>query len=92
MSPDALSVGIMCSCLGRGAAFHYKHWNVESDAFRAQFPATPLFGFFGDGEIGMDTCPPPGKLDPNRQPDDPQLQHYYSSAFMIIGVRPQTSN
>lgn len=28
--------------------------NVEADAFRMFFPNVPLFGFFGNGEIGCD--------------------------------------
>ncbi|MEE6510524.1 hypothetical protein FKM82_030394 [Ascaphus truei] len=51
--PERNSVGLMFACVGRGGQ-HYKKSNVEADAFRKHFPAVPLLGFFGNGEIGCD--------------------------------------
>ncbi|KAM9312459.1 F-box only protein 22 [Gastrophryne carolinensis] len=47
------TVGLMFACIGRGEE-HYKKQNVESSSFRKHFPNVPLFGFFGNGEIGCD--------------------------------------
>ncbi|XP_006767265.1 PREDICTED: F-box only protein 22 [Myotis davidii] len=48
------TVGFMFACVGRGAQFYRAQGNVEADAFRKAFPGVPLFGFFGNGEIGCD--------------------------------------
>ncbi|XP_794413.2 F-box only protein 22 [Strongylocentrotus purpuratus] len=45
------SLGFMFACAGRGQHF-YEEDNVESEEFHKLFPDTPLFGFFGGGEIG----------------------------------------
>lgn len=50
------SFGFMFACTGRGRD-HYGEPNVEADAFQASFPQTPLFGFFGSGEIGLNFTP-----------------------------------
>ncbi len=53
----------MFACIGRGHHLHEKY-NVESNLFNRHFPSVPLFGFFGNGEIGYDYLPEyskPGK-------------------------------
>ena len=55
--PETNSVAFMFTCLGRGQHFHGGKENVESGVFRKLFPNTPLFGFFGNGEIGYDYLP-----------------------------------
>lgn len=51
------SIGFMFSCIGRGQ-YHYRgRRNVEASVFQRLFPNTPLFGFFGNGEIGFDYLP-----------------------------------
>ncbi|XP_051898522.1 F-box only protein 22 [Pristis pectinata] len=52
--PEHNTVGFMFACIGRGRNYYSKMENVEADAFRKQFPSIPLFGFFGNGEIGCD--------------------------------------
>ncbi|XP_032870929.1 F-box only protein 22 [Amblyraja radiata] len=52
--PEHNTVGFMCACIGRGQNYYSMMENVEADAFRKQFPNIPLFGFFGNGEIGCD--------------------------------------
>ncbi|XP_072881623.1 F-box only protein 22 [Hemitrygon akajei] len=52
--PEHNTVGFMFACIGRGQNYYCKMENVEADAFRKQFPSIPLFGFFGNGEIGCD--------------------------------------
>ena len=55
--PHRHSLAFMFACIGRGQHFHEGVANVESGLFRKLFPNTPLFGFFGNGEIGFDYLP-----------------------------------
>lgn len=52
--PEQNTVGFMFACVGRGFQYYRAKGNVEADAFRKLFPTVPLFGFFGNGEIGCD--------------------------------------
>nr|XP_019606767.1 PREDICTED: F-box only protein 22 isoform X1 [Rhinolophus sinicus] len=52
--PEQNTIGFMFACIGRGFQYYRAKGNVEADAFRKLFPAVPLFGFFGNGEIGCD--------------------------------------
>lgn len=52
--PEHNTVGFMFACVGRGFQYYRAKGNVEADAFRKLFPEVPLFGFFGNGEIGCD--------------------------------------
>ncbi|XP_064421898.1 F-box only protein 22 isoform X1 [Latimeria chalumnae] len=52
--PESNTIGFMCACVGRGSSYYDDINNVEADAFRKVFPSIPLFGFFGNGEIGCD--------------------------------------
>ncbi|XP_011381082.1 F-box only protein 22 [Pteropus vampyrus] len=52
--PEQNTVGFMFACVGRGFQYYRAKANVEADAFRKLFPSVPLFGFFGNGEIGCD--------------------------------------
>ena len=54
--PEQNAVGFMFACVGRGSDFYGKH-NVEADAFHKLFPTVPLFGLFGNGEIGYEYLP-----------------------------------
>ena len=51
------SIGFMYACVGRGIHMYDGLHNVESKVFRKYFPNTPLFGFFGNGEIGCNYPP-----------------------------------
>ena len=55
--PEKNSIGFMFACIGRGQHFHEGVANLESGIFQKVFPNTPLFGFFGNGEIGYDYLP-----------------------------------
>lgn len=62
--PEEHSMAFMFSCCGRGYAWYRRrgnpctdYHNVETKAFRQAFPNTPVFGFFGGGEIGMTHLP-----------------------------------
>ncbi|XP_061250701.1 F-box only protein 22 [Bos javanicus] len=52
--PEQNTIGFMFACVGRGSQYYKAKKNVEADAFRKFFPSVPLFGFFGNGEIGCD--------------------------------------
>ncbi|KAM5292940.1 F-box only protein 22 [Ctenodactylus gundi] len=52
--PEQNTIGFMFACVGRGFHYYRAKGNVEADAFRKFFPSVPLFGFFGNGEIGCD--------------------------------------
>ncbi|XP_020764348.1 F-box only protein 22 [Odocoileus virginianus] len=52
--PERNTIGFMFACVGRGSQYYRAKKNVEADAFRKFFPSVPLFGFFGNGEIGCD--------------------------------------
>ncbi|KAB1257419.1 F-box only protein 22 [Camelus dromedarius] len=52
--PERNTLGFMFACVGRGSQYYRAKGNVEADAFRKFFPSVPLFGFFGNGEIGCD--------------------------------------
>ncbi|XP_032123210.1 F-box only protein 22 isoform X2 [Sapajus apella] len=52
--PEQNTIGFMFACVGRGFQYYRAKGNVEADAFRKYFPSVPLFGFFGNGEIGCD--------------------------------------
>ena len=51
------SFGLMYACVGRGIHVYDGAHNVESKVFKKYFPRTPLFGFFGNGEIGSSYPP-----------------------------------
>nr|XP_045612307.1 uncharacterized protein LOC123766892 [Procambarus clarkii] len=62
--PEDQSVAFMFSCCGRGYSWYrrrgnpwFDYHNVETKAFRQFFPNTPIFGFFGGGEIGLNHFP-----------------------------------
>ncbi|XP_029430727.1 F-box only protein 22 isoform X2 [Rhinatrema bivittatum] len=52
--PEHHTIGFMFACVGRGQLYYKSKMNVEANAFRKHFPTVPLFGFFGNGEIGCD--------------------------------------
>lgn len=82
----------MFACVGRGKYFHEGVENVESKLFRKVFPNTPLFGFFGNGEIGYDYLPnyQSENLDSHYRPDcseslrENEMFHGYSSIFVVL--------
>ena len=65
--PLKKSVAFMFACIGRGRHFYKGKENVESSEFRKLFPTTPLFGFFGNGEIGFEHVPDHAAERPRRE-------------------------
>ncbi|CAN9506709.1 unnamed protein product [Ophioblennius macclurei] len=79
--PEKNTLGFMFACVGRGLNF-YNQPNVEADAFRKVFPNTPLFGLFGNGEIGCDRII---KDDYTLcDTDTDRLQHEYTTVMTLV--------
>ncbi|XP_053320536.1 F-box only protein 22 [Spea bombifrons] len=81
--PEDNSVGFMFACVARGVQYYGEN-NVEANLFRKHFPNVPLFGFFGNGEIGCDRVVS-GKFtlrECNCEKDD--LLHGYTTVITII--------
>jgi len=87
------SIGFMFACVARGTHVHGRS-GVESTLFRKHFPATHLIGFFGNGEIGFNSSPPPATTGASAAQDENLAQthkksratylHSYSTAFTVI--------
>ena len=95
------TVAFMLACVGRGHHLHNAS-NVEADIFKKHFPRVPLFGLFGNGEIGYDYLPDytaPGKdstytvMTESYDADDdmriwdlPEMHHSYSTIFVVLSL------
>ncbi len=85
------TVAFMFACVARGRHMHKKS-NVEATVFRNHFPRVPLFGFFGNGEIGYDYLPdytPPGNDEGYSVlsgGDLPEMYRSYSTVFVILSL------
>ncbi|MBN3275458.1 FBX22 protein, partial [Polyodon spathula] len=78
--PQHNTLGFMFACVGRGRHHYNSKNNVEADAFRKIFPNIPLFGFFGNGEIGCDKI----VTDGYTLTDAENLQHGYSTVVALV--------
>lgn len=80
--PERNTLGFMFACVGRGHNYYNNQRNVEADAFRKVFPNTPLFGLFGNGEIGCDRII---KDDYTLcDADSDSLQHEYTTVMTLV--------
>lgn len=80
--PERNTVGFMFACVGRGQNYYNNQANVEADAFHKVFPNTPLFGLFGNGEIGCDRII---KDDYTLcDTDSDSLQHEYTTVMTLV--------
>ncbi|XP_034043084.1 F-box only protein 22 [Thalassophryne amazonica] len=80
--PERNTLGFMFACVGRGQNYYSNQSNVEADAFRKVFPNTPLFGLFGNGEIGCDRIV---KDDYTLcDTDSDGLQHQYTTVMTLV--------
>lgn len=80
--PETNTLGFMFACVGRGQSYYSNQSNVEADAFHKVFPNTPLFGLFGNGEIGCDRIV---KDDYTLCDDDSDsLQHEYTTVVSLV--------
>lgn len=79
--PERNTLGFMFACVGRGQNY-YNQSDVESSAFRKVFPSLPLFGLFGNGEIGCDRIV---KDDYTLCDSDKKgLQHQYTTVMTLV--------
>ncbi|KAG1672334.1 F-box only protein 22 [Nymphon striatum] len=78
-------IGLMFACCSRGKDFYNKS-NVEADLFRKTFPTTPLFGFFGSGEIGFQKIPNEIRTSKRQKVDitDEDIIHSYTTVFILL--------
>ncbi|XP_029808313.1 F-box only protein 22 isoform X2 [Suricata suricatta] len=83
--PERNTIGFMFACVGRGFQYYRAKGNVEADAFRKFFPNVPLFGFFGNGEIGCDRIVTGNFIlkKCNEMKDD-DLFHSYTTIMALI--------
>lgn len=80
--PERNTLGFMFACVGRGQNYYHNQANVEADAFHKVFPNTPLFGLFGNGEIGCDRIV---KDDYTLcDADTDSLQHEYTTVMTLV--------
>ncbi|KAF7703422.1 F-box only protein 22 [Silurus meridionalis] len=80
--PESNTVGFMFACVARGHNHYNGQHNVEADTFHKLFPGVPLFGFFGNGEIGCDRI-----VKENytlSQTDANGLQHGYTTVMSLV--------
>ncbi|XP_045681003.1 F-box only protein 22 isoform X2 [Phyllostomus hastatus] len=83
--PERNTVGFMFACVGRGFQYYRAKGNVEADAFRKFFPGVPLFGFFGNGEIGCDRIVTGNfVLKKCNEVKDDDLFHSYTTVMALI--------
>ncbi|MGH0146279.1 UNVERIFIED_CONTAM: hypothetical protein FKN15_044219 [Acipenser sinensis] len=78
--PQHNTLGFMFACVGRGRHHYNSKNNVEADTFRKIFPNIPLFGFFGNGEIGCDKI----VTEDYTLTDAENLQHGYSTVMALV--------
>ncbi|XP_067829630.1 F-box only protein 22 [Heptranchias perlo] len=88
--PESNTLGFMFACIGRGQNYYSRKENVEADAFRKQFPAVPLFGFFGNGEIGCDRIVTESfsLRECCNSSDYDELLHGYTTVMALIHLGP----
>lgn len=79
--PERNTLGFMFACVGRGQNY-YNQANVEADAFHKVFPNTPLFGLFGNGELGCDRIVKDDYTLCDTEMDN--LQHEYTTVMTLV--------
>ncbi|XP_053491360.1 F-box only protein 22 [Ictalurus furcatus] len=80
--PESNTVGFMFACVARGHNHYNGQHNVEADVFHKLFPGVPLFGFFGNGEIGCDRIVKESYT--LSQTDANGLQHGYTTVMSLV--------
>uniref|UniRef100_UPI0037E7A9F2 F-box only protein 22 n=1 Tax=Semicossyphus pulcher TaxID=241346 RepID=UPI0037E7A9F2 len=80
--PERNTLGFMFACVGRGQNYYNNQANVEADAFHKVFPNTPLFGLFGNGEIGCDRIVKDDYTLCDTETDS--LQHEYTTVMTLV--------
>ncbi|XP_051918873.1 F-box only protein 22 isoform X2 [Hippocampus zosterae] len=80
--PERNTLGFMFACVGRGQNYYNNQSNVEADAFQKVFPGVPLFGLFGNGEIGCDRIVKDDYTLCDTDTDG--LQHEYTTVMTLV--------
>ncbi|KAM9410475.1 F-box only protein 22 [Pholidichthys leucotaenia] len=80
--PEKNTLGFMFACVGRGQNYYNNQVNVEADAFHKVFPSIPLFGLFGNGEIGCDRIVKDDYTLCDTEMDS--LQHEYTTVMTLV--------
>ncbi|XP_043838754.1 F-box only protein 22 [Dromiciops gliroides] len=86
--PEYNTFGFMFACVGRGFQYYRTRRNVEADAFRKFFPNVPLFGFFGNGEIGCDRIVTGNFILRECNEVEDILLHSYTTVMILIHLGP----
>jgi len=73
----------MFACVARGVHL-YGCSDVESSIFRKYFPKTPLLGFFGNGEIGVNVPGDERAIPSPRKKPRTSYLYSYATTFAII--------
>ncbi|XP_071169895.1 F-box only protein 22-like [Mytilus edulis] len=91
--PEENSFAFMFACIGRGKGHFKGSENVESSVFKKYFPKTPLFGFFGNGEVGFEHL---NKYEENINTEKvsseipnkplPKLYHAYTTIICLVSI------
>ncbi|XP_026565449.1 F-box only protein 22 [Pseudonaja textilis] len=82
--PERHSLAFMFACVGRGRQHYQNKVNLEADTFRKFFPAVPLFGFFGHGEIGCDRIVTGNFVLRECREAKDNLLHSYTTVVMLL--------
>ena len=86
-------MAFMFACCGRGKAFHRKA-NFESSLFHKTYPGVPIFGLFGNGEIGTEFLPQFGLNncfeDTPSFTDGTNIVHVYCTVFVLMSTNSVT--
>ncbi|XP_076338028.1 F-box only protein 22-like [Tachypleus tridentatus] len=85
--PEKQCVGFMFACCGRGS-FFYQRSNVEAEIFHKVFPNVPLFGLFGNGELGIDYLPKKKNMDSiSSGINGKSWLHAYTTVFVLLSFK-----
>ena len=80
-------MAFMFACCRRGNTFHRKV-NFESVLFHKTYPGVPIFGLFGNGELGTEFLPQLGLSncfeDTPSFTDGTNILHVYSTVFVLM--------
>ncbi|KAK7085103.1 hypothetical protein SK128_010709 [Halocaridina rubra] len=94
--PEEQSFAFIFTCCGRGFTWYRRRgnpWfdynNMESKAFRKVFPNTPVFGFFGGGEIGVSYLPKFNDVDTEVEESPPKKRkknffHRFTTVIVLL--------
>uniref|UniRef100_T1J290 FIST C-domain domain-containing protein n=1 Tax=Strigamia maritima TaxID=126957 RepID=T1J290_STRMM len=85
--PEDRSFAFMFACVSRGVK-HWKEKNVEIKEFRKMFPNTPLYGFYGQGEIGSNTSSEANESTCGSHQENTchQFCHSYSTVILLVSI------